>query len=168
MPENPEIETEEFMTKIFAARHGWLIALLFMVSCSSNLTLTDVDFAWPVESVETVDQSGRVEVTRYAVDFPVTPLAIEESAGIGKASGKKAHVIRNSAGYYFVTVAGFRNVYVFSPGEHELKFYDAIPISETGLQDPAFNQRSPHIELIDGSSVKVLLMEDGIVERDAR
>jgi len=156
------------MTMIHAARHGWLIALLFMVSCSSSLTLTDVDFAWPVESVETIDQSGRVEVVRYAVDFSLEPLALEEFAGTGRVAGKKAHVLRNSAGYYFVTVSGFRNVYVFSPGEHQLRFYEAITVSEAGLQNPAFNQRAPHIELIDGSSVKVLLTEDGIVERDNR
>ncbi len=155
------------MTKVLSLRPWWLIVPILMASCSSNLTLTEVDFAWPVESVETVDPSGRVEVARYAVDFSLTPLAAEESEGAGNASGKKAHVIRNSAGYYFVTVAGFRNVYVFSPGEHELKFYEAIPISEPGIQNPAFNQRPPHIELVDGS-LKLLLTEDGIVERDTR
>jgi len=47
----------------------------------------------------------------------------------------------------------FKNVYVFRAYDGAMVLDNKILISESGFQNPAFNQRSPHIELIDGEGI---------------
>jgi hypothetical protein len=62
-----------------------------------------------------------------------------------------------------MTGKDFKNVYVFFPIEGGFKLYEKILISEDkGLINPAFNQKLPNIELIDGKN-KYLLQQKGIV-----
>ena len=124
-------------------------ATLFLPSCST-LTLEQVNFGWPVESVVTVNSMNRAEEGRYALSFPVGPLAFTEFKDSTTLVGASLRVIRNTEGLYFVTGPRFKNVYVFSPDAGVLKLSQAIEVSQTGLKAPALNQRPPYIELIDG------------------
>jgi len=134
--------------------------LVFTVACGPSLTLTDVDYAQPIESVMSPDQNGNVEDARMGVSFNITPLNVKE-LGQDSSLPEEVRVIRSRDGYYFVTAAGYSNVYVFKSAERSLELYETINVSEAGLANPAFNQRSPHIQLVDGNN-EYRLTKDGI------
>jgi hypothetical protein len=138
-------------------------ALIVMSSCSS-LTLERVDFGWPVESVVTVSSANAFEDVRYSVSAGVAGLAQEEFQDSTALRGAKLRLLRSSEGYYFLTGPKFKHVYVFSPGPSSLVLNKAIAVSETGLRNPALNQRPPYVELLDGDNFRKLLTSDDIVE----
>jgi hypothetical protein len=115
-----------------------------------------------VESVLTVDAKGSVEEARYNMIFNVKPLMFEETADSVHVGGVEIRIIRDMDGYYFVTAPKFKSVYVFASDEGKLKLANKILISEKGIASPAFNQRSPHIQLLNGKEKPVLLSKDGI------
>ena len=125
------------------------VALLFgAAACGPSLVLQGVDYAQPIESVLTPDSDAEVHDQRYAVKFNISPVLEEE----GVSSVDEVRLIRNSAGYYFLTAAGFSNVYVFTTDESELSLETKVEITEDGLQQPVFNQRDGQVELVDMSS----------------
>jgi len=137
--------------------------ILFMFVCGcASLTLAPVHYQWPVESVLTVDAKGMVEEARYSTSFNVKPLLFEETADSVHVSGIELRVIRDIDGYYYITAPKFKNVYVFSSDEGKLKLAKKIMVSETGLASPAFNQRPPHIQLLNGKDKPMLLTKDGV------
>jgi len=136
------------------------VALLIgTVACGPSLVIQNVDYAQPIESVLSPDSENIVHDQRYAVKFNVSPILNEE----GTNSVDNVRLIRNRAGFYFVTSSGFQNVYVFEPSENELKLTNQIAITTAGLDQPAFNQRQDYIELIDTASGDTYrLTEEGI------
>ncbi len=136
------------------------VALLFgAAACGPSLVLEDVDYAQPIESVLAPDDNSEVHDQRYAVKFSIAPVLEEE----GITSVDEIRLIRNRAGYYFLTAAEFNNVYVFEPAESELALATIIEITENGLEQPAFNQRDEHIELVDlGTGESYNLDQSGI------
>jgi len=134
---------------------------LFLVTACSMLTLQPADFSWPVESLLKVDDQGNVTEDRYATSFNTTGLFYEEFQDSMSYKGKSIHLIRNNGGDYFITGNEFKNVYVFKASEGTLVLEKKIFISEFGLKQPALNQRSPYIELLDGDN-KMNLTSDGI------
>lgn len=114
------------------------------VSCGPSLVIQNVDYAQPIESVLTPDSDNMVHDDRYAIDFSIAPILEAE----GVSSVNQIRLIRNSAGYYFVTSSGFQNVYVFFPAENELELENTIEFIQ-GLGEPAFNQRNEYIQLVD-------------------
>lgn len=138
-------------------------AAVMLASCSS-LRLDRVEYAWPVESVVTVTPTNLVEDVRYGLTAGVASLATEEFQDSTALRGAKLRVIRSAEGYYFLTGPKFKHVYVFAPGASSLSLYKAITISETGLKNPALNQRQPYVEVIDGDAFHWLLTADAIQE----
>lgn len=137
---------------------------LIAIGCSSVL-LQPADFSWPVENVLKVDEKGFISEDRYTFSVNVKKIFYEEHADSNLARGKEIRIIRDKAGYYFITASGFKNVYVLLPVEGGLKLENEIMISETqALTSPAFNQKSPNIELIDGSQ-NYLLNNKGLVRK---
>jgi len=134
--------------------------LVFAVACGPSLTLTDVDYAQPMESVASPDQNGNVQDVRLGIRFNVTELNVKER-GEGSSLPEEVRFIRSRDGYYFVTAPGYRNVYVFEVEERALDLKRVIRVSGAGLANPAFNQRSPYIQLIDGD-VEYRLTKDGL------
>tara|TARA_R100001143_G_scaffold63515_2_gene71259 strand:+ start:53945 stop:54382 length:438 start_codon:yes stop_codon:yes gene_type:complete len=122
-----------------------LAILLTVSACGSSLILENVDFSQPIESVLVPDSDQMVHDQRFAVKFSISPILTEENL----TEIDEIRLIRNRAGFYFVTAAGFNNVYVFTPGESVLELVEKVFISENGLSQPAFNQRETYIELID-------------------
>lgn len=140
---------------------------LFLVSCSS-LTLENVHYGWPVEEVAAVSQSNRVESDRHGLSFSVAKIAENELQDSTALQGKKVRILRNDEGYYFLTAAGFKHVYVFSPGAHELAKESVIEVAPSGLVDPALNLRPPYVELIDANGFHKLLTHSDIVEGNSK
>lgn len=153
--------------KLFSRLSFALLNSAVLFSCSS-LTLENVNFAWPVESVLTVGQDNRVEEGRYALSLSVAQLAEKEFEDSTALRGSQLRVIRSGEGYYFVTGPRFKNVYVFAPGAAELSAEGIIEVSQTGLSNPALNQRPPHVELLDGPDFRKLLRHNGIVEDEKK
>ena len=144
------------------------VALLLLLPACSTLTLEHTNFAWPVETVLTVNSMNVIEEGRYAFSVNVAPLAQEEFQDSTALRGKTVRVIRNWLGYYFVTGPHFKNVYVFRSGEGSLEGVNAIPVSESGLNQPALNQRHPYIELVDGTAPPRYLTHSELVQEKAR
>jgi len=136
-------------------------ALLLLGTACSMLTLQPADFSWPVESLLKVEEDGNVTEDRYSTSFNTVGLFYEEFQDSMAYKGKSIHLIRNNWGDYFITGNNFKNVYVFKASEGTLTLEKKIFISEFGLKTPAFNQRAPYIELLDGDN-KIYLTSDGI------
>ena len=139
------------------------IPIIFIVSLTacSTLILQPADFAWPVESVLSVDNNGNVKEDRHSVTFNTKELFLEERGDSLGYEGKEIRVIRDGKGFFFITAKNFKNVYVFKTDEGKLVQENKIFVSEFGLQAPAFNQRDPYIELIDGTN-KMNLTHKGV------
>jgi hypothetical protein len=137
------------------------ISLILITAACSVLTLQPADFSWPVESALKIDDQGNVTEDRYSTDFNTIGLFFEEFQDSMSYKGKEIRLIRNNWGDYFITGKKFKNVYVFKASEGKLVLETKIFISEFGLNEPAFNQRSPYIELLDGD-YKINLTSEGI------
>jgi hypothetical protein len=137
------------------------ILLLFITAACSVLTLQPANFSWPIESVLPVNGNGKVTEDRYSIEVNTVGLFFEEFQDSLSYKGKEVRMIRDNQGFYFMTASNFKNVYVFKVDEGKMVLSDKIFISEFGLQTPAFNQRDPYIELVDGTS-KMNLTHKGI------
>jgi hypothetical protein len=135
--------------------------LIFITVACSVLTLQPTNFAWPIESVLLVDDDGKISEDRYSLEVNTIGLFFEEFQDSLSYKGKEIRIIRDNQGFYFLTVANFKNIYVFKADEGKLVLENKIFISEFGLQTPAFNQRDPYIELVDGT-YKMNLTHKGI------
>ncbi len=143
-----------------------LLFLFFAAACST-LVLQPADFNYPVESVISIGDDGIAMDERYSLSFNTKQLFFDESGDSLAYVGKELRMIRNTQGYYFITSKNFKNVYVFSVDESALNMKSKILISETGIQNPAFNQRNSYIELMDGSN-KTKLTSEGIESEEQK
>ncbi len=129
----------------------FLTLLLIILTGCSTLTLEPASFGWPLESVVTPDENGFIVIDRYSTKVKIANLFFEETENLSAYNGNEVRVIRNSNGYYFLTAKGFKHVYVFEAENGKMEMESKILISENGLNNPAFNQRDPFIELVDGN-----------------
>ena len=137
------------------------LSLIFISISCTTLNLQPADFSWPVESALKVDNKGNVTEERYSTEFNIAGLFYEEFQDSSAFKGKEIRLIRSTGGDYFITGKEFKNVYVFKASEGTLTLEKKIFISEFGLKEPAFNQRSPYIELVDGD-YNINLTNNGI------
>lgn len=128
----------------------------------SQLSLEPSNFAWPIETVLDVQDDGTVQESRYSFATNVRELFIAETNDSSSFVNSSVRIIRDVDGYYYITSSGFKNVYLFFAKDGKLNFYDKYMVSEFGLDLPAFNQRNPYIEVLDGEKRVVLLNSDGI------
>ena len=128
-----------------------LFLLLIIAAACSTLKLQQADFAWPVESVLFVNDDGMVTEDRYSIIFDARGLFFEEFQDSSVFKGKKIRIIRDVNGFYFITAEKFKNVYVFKMDYGAMILDNKISVSETGVTNPALNQRPPYIVLIDDS-----------------
>lgn len=137
--------------------------LLILISACSTLTLKPADYAWPIENALKVDAKGTITEQRFSFSVNVKPIFFEEFKDSTNYIGKELRIIRDRAGFYFITGKDFKNVYVFKPIESGMQLENKIVISETkGLTSPAFNQRNQYIELIDATN-KYQLTSKGLM-----
>ncbi len=139
-----------------------LIAITATVfAACSSLKLSPAEFGWPIESVLKVDDKGFAKEDRYSLSYNTKAMFFEETKDSMSYKGKSIRLIRNMEGFYFMTSTDFKNVYVFSVDKNEFSLENKIQINETGLKNPAFNQKFPFIELLDeGNTFK--LTSEGI------
>ena len=135
--------------------------LILITAACSVLTLQPANFSWPLESVLPIDDNGKVTEDRYSLEVNTVGLFFEEFQDSLSYKGKEIRMIRDNQGFYFLTSTNFKNVYVFKADEGKLVQENKIFISEFGLETPAFNQRDPYIELVDGTN-KMNLTHKGI------
>lgn len=136
--------------------------LVLIIAACSSLTLKPVDYSWPIENSLKVDGKGFIEEQRYAFTLKVKSLFFEEFADSNNYAGKELRIIRDKLGYIYITGKDFKNVYVLMTVEGGMKLENKIVVSEKGLTTPAFNQKSPNIELLDSPN-KYLLNNKGLV-----
>lgn len=129
--------------------------MFFLASCSS-IKLEPANFAWPIESVVTADDNGNVTIDRYSTEFNVSALFKAELGDSIIVSGKELRIIRDNLGNYLMTSQGFMNVYVFIMDNGAFVQTNKIFISKEGLMNPAFNQRTPNIELVDNDITYII------------
>lgn len=140
-----------------------LFGALVLSGCST-LVLRPGDFAWPIESVLKVNEDGIIEDNQYYFSLNVKDLLFSEVQDSSNVSNTTVRIIRNTEGYYFITAENFKNVYVFEQIEGGLGLINKILIKDEGIEKPAFNQRPPYVQLLNGQNPSILLTKDGIVE----
>lgn len=136
---------------------------LLLVGCAS-LQLQPVDFSWASEEILDVESNGTVNAKRYYMEFNVKALLAKEFAADSMAAKNTTmvRVIRDKAGFYFVTGPNFKNVYVLQHGDASLSLSNTISISpEKPMDDPKFNQRDSYIELLNNGA-KLHLTKGGV------
>jgi len=143
------------------------ISFFILTGCSS-LMLKPADFAWPVESVLSVDGQGRIQNERYSFSLNVKALLFAETRDSVNIAKVNLRMIRDMKGYYFITASQFKNVYVFEQTEGGLKLKNRILVEQNGLSEPALNQRVPFIQVVNGKNPAVLLTEDGVFEGEKK
>ncbi len=141
-----------------------IVGLAFLLPACSSLSLQQVDYGWPVESVLKVKDNNTVSEGRYAISFNVAPLAEKEFEDPNALKGKELRLLRSNEGMYYITGPNFKYVYVMTPQASELKLRNKFEVSKTGLKKPALNQRDPYVELLDGSDLRLLMTSDELLE----
>ena len=140
-----------------------LLAGLLLSGCST-VSLKPGDFSWPVESVLKVDGKGTVEDARYSFSANVKELLFAETGDSVNVRGVTLRMIRDPRGFFYVTAPKFHAVYIFVQADGALTMSRKVAVSEKGLAEPAFNLRSPNIQLLRDKEPALLLNPDGIVE----
>lgn len=139
------------------------ITALMIVGCSS-LQLQPANFSWAAEEVVQLGDQGMVDAKRYSVSFSITALLAKEfSADPAAAKNvQEVRLIRDKAGFYYVTGKNFKNVYVLSQGDGALGVSSTLAISaEKAMDDPKFDQKDSYIELWNGKD-KYQLSKGGV------
>lgn len=145
-------------------RTFFLLGVAIGLSSCASLVLKPVEYAWPVERVLELDGRGMVHDDRYMLSANMKPLFYEEMQDSVNLYGQSVRIIRDVQGYYYITAKGFRNVYIFEESEGALSLSTKVTVGERPMKDPAFNQRPPHIQLLNGDEKPKMLGSDGIVE----
>jgi hypothetical protein len=139
-----------------------LFAIISLFIGCAQITLEPSDLAWPIESVLEIDEDGFIKEERYSLSTNVISLFAAEKNDSSSYLNESVRIIRDSKGYYFLTANEFKNVYVFNVDDGKFIQINKILISEFGLDLPAFNQRKPNIEVLDGEQHIVFINSDGI------
>jgi len=142
----------------------FLLIIIVAAGCT-QLILKPSNFAWPIESVVDVDNDGTISDNRYSFSTNVIQLFFAEKNDSSAHQKESVRIIRDAKGYYFLISTGFKNVYVFSADDGTLVLHNKILVSDFGLDLPAFNQRTPYIELLEGEEHLLFLNSEGIKEK---
>jgi hypothetical protein len=139
-----------------------ILSVIMLGGCKSTFELKSVDYSMLLETIMTPEPNGMVSDRGYGIKFNVRPIQFLETGDSTQVS-KEYRVIRDMNGYYFITSTGFKNVYVMKPTTNAMKLHKQILVAQGGLERPAFNQRNPMIQLIDGGTRTFMLNKDGLV-----
>jgi hypothetical protein len=130
-----------------------VIAASFAIVGCSSLQLQPADFSWAAEEIVDVSAKGMVDAKRYSTAFNVTALLAKEFAADSMAAKntKEVRLIRDKAGFYYLTGKKFKNVYVLAQSDGALAVSNTLTISaEKAMDDPKFDQKDAYIELWNG------------------
>lgn len=139
----------------------FLLLVIFAAGCA-QVTLKPSNFAWPIESVLNVDEDGVISDSRFSFSTNVKNLFLAEKNDSTAYLKETVRIIRGTKGFYYVIASGFKNVYIFNVNDGSFVLHNQVPVSEFGLDLPAFNQRVPYVELLEGEEHLYFLNSDGI------
>lgn len=148
-----------------------ILVLLVMggVGCNDALVVHNVNYGQPLESVLQPDSNGVITDKRYGLSFDISPLQFAETGDSANVNIDRVHLIRGVKGYYYITANNFKHVYVMKPTNGSLTLKEKIMVSEEGLRSPAFNLRSPYIQLVETENKKIYALdENGIQNQDKK
>lgn len=135
------------LSKLFKAL--LLICVSVFMGCSQTLIISDVDYSQPIESVLQTNENGVVNDVKSGLSFNILPLQYVETQDTSSVTTKEVRMIRGKEGYYYITSPGYQNVFVMAPEKGILKLKNKILIKEEGISKPAFNQRTPYVQLLN-------------------
>lgn len=130
---------------------GLLFALI-VTGCKQSMVISKVDYSQSIESVLSPDENGVVKDVQHGLTFNILPLQYAETQDTSSVTTNEVRYIRGQEGYYYITAPNYKNVYVMAPEKSKLKLKKKLNISETGIAQPALNQRSTFIQLVNQSS----------------
>lgn len=158
------------MLKLIRPQLFLLFATFLIVGTAcKTFVVKDVNYSQQIESVLTPNSNGEVRDSRYSLSFNILPFQFQETKDSSSVSVEEVRLIRNSEGFYFITANGFSNVYVMEPIKNGLKLKKKIQISEQGLASPAFNLRTPYVQLVDKKTSQTFsLNEKGIQNKEGK
>ncbi len=143
--------------------------IFFVASACKTFVVKDVNYSQQIESVLTPNSKGEVHDSRYSLSFNILPFQFQETKDSSSVSVEEVRLIRNAEGFYFITADGFSNVYVMEPIKNGLKLKKKIQVTEQGLISPAFNLRSPFVQLIEKETLQSFsLNEKGIQNKEEK
>jgi hypothetical protein len=147
-------------------------AALFLLAASlaapgCALTIRPVDFSWSYESVLAPDAAGIYRAEPKTIAFNAVEIFREEAGKPDAVADRPIRMIRDPGGYYYVTAAGFKNVYIFEAADGKLKLEKKVLIEANGMEKPFFNRRDGGIELVANGQSR-LLDRKGIIKRDKK
>lgn len=140
----------------------WLLAAIALPGCAH--TIKPVDFSWSYESVLTADTAGTYRAEPKTIAFNGAELFRAESGRPDAVADRPLRLIRDSAGYYYASAAGFKHVYILKGAEGKLTVKKKVLIDPNGMEKPFFNRREGGIELVAGGQ-SYLLNKKGIIPR---
>lgn len=146
------------------------LALALVLTGCASLQLQPVDFSWASEEILDIASDGTVKAPRYYMEFNVKALLAKEFAAdtMAAKNAKIVRIIRDKAGFYYMTAPNFKNVYVFQHGDGSLSLSNTIAVSpEKPMSDPKFNQRNTYIELLNNGA-KLQLTKGGVQQGGAK
>lgn len=124
-------------------------ALLLFTGCKQSMIISDVNYSQPIETVLIPDKNGVVQDVQHGLQFNVLPLQYAELQDTSSVKIDEVRMIRGQEGYYYITATDFKHVYVMTPEKNKLVLEKKLKVNEQGLSEPAFNQRSSYIELLN-------------------
>lgn len=129
-----------------------LLTGFVLVGCTQTLVIKEVDYSQPVETVLEPGEQGQVTDAENNISFNILPLQYRETKDTTSVTTEEIRMIRGKEGFYYITASGYQHVYVMAPEKGSLKLEKQIKINSEGLQDPAFNQRNPYVQLLNKST----------------
>ena len=126
-----------------------LCGLTVFMGCSQALTISDVDYAQPIETVLQPSEEGVISDVQHGLSFNILPIQYAETGDTTSVTTEEVRMIRGREGFYYITASGYQHVYVMEPEERSLKLKKKIMIREEGISQPAFNQRNPYVQLLN-------------------
>lgn len=126
-----------------------IVSAVVLTGCKQSMVISEVNYSQSVESVLTPNEDGVVEDIEHGISFNILPLQYEETQDTSSVTTKEVRFIRGQEGYYYITAPDYEHVYVMEPEESELKLKSKLAVTENGVAQPAFNQRSSYIQLLN-------------------
>ena len=134
---------------------AFLVLTTTLIGCKQSMVISEVDYSQSVESVLTPDSNGQVTDVQHGLTFNIKPLQYAETQDTSSVTTQEIRYIRGQEGYYYITAPNYKNVYVMAPEKGKLKLVERLSVSESGesgITQPAFNQRMSYIQLINQES----------------
>lgn len=129
-----------------------VVTTVFITGCKQSMVISKVDYSQSIESVLTPNDKGVVEDVQHGLKFNIKPLQYAETQDTSSITTEEVRYIRGQEGYYYITAPNYENVYVMIPEKGKLKLKNKLTVSESGLEEPAFNQRTSYIQLLNQKS----------------